>query len=313
MNESKPFPFHSEWISEKRNITPAELVNLVPMLSQGIEIEQFIEDLELQPEVLEEIVDEICERVGIEGRDLASSDRIFNIKTDKNRLGAYLPLYNAVSFNLSALNIKADKTFPPVLTREGKRVTASYEDQERYVALRLLHVYIHEQAHVVSVQGGNSSRTPFVKNHAIQVGFTEEEFYSIGSSPQRAKVSEETMVNEGVTELLAEQLMQEYVRRVGSYKGLNLSDVEWYFKATAEKGVRLYQKEVQTAENIIGSLAEVSQVSEDSIREAIIYGYLREGKLLTSELETLFIESGNEVVYKELKSWFSGENKDLVA
>jgi hypothetical protein len=161
--------------------------------------------------------------------------------------------------------------------------------------------------HAVSDQNSSSSTTPYIKKHHIQTGFVEQEFYSVGNETLLVKQPEETAVNEGMIELLTEYVLREYVRRVGGFEEAGAEDVDRYFEVGKSNKVRPYLKEVEAAREMITKLTNIAGVPEQQIKEAMLYGLLHEGKVLTEELELLFIELGHESEYRDMEKWFVGE------
>lgn len=153
----------------------------------------------------------------------------------------------------------------------------------------LLHVYIHEALHVVSVDRNSyetdGSFTTGVSIATEQMLQNEPVFYFYNK------------FNEALTELLADAVQTEYLTRKGEashHKTLLIDEKEFLIERPFA-----YQEERIVVQKIIKKIVEVSGFSNDQVVRAFVREYFTNGYLGRDEIVEAF--KGYPEVYSKLK------------
>lgn len=201
---------------------------------------------------------------------------------------------------------------------KAESISGSY-DQERGIRLfpqflkgdpsEILWTLIHEQLHAISAV---KSRTmiEFDDTGNLYGEINHKSGLRRVTATQQKSQVEITQnlyeaINEGITELIAEKIFREYLKRSGD--GAESTFGDWQ-KATARRYVmREYRYYWQFAQLYIALIAAVTEVPEEVAEKAILRSYLRNGDILPPELvEELAQRDAN--LPNELKDLFSVVN-----
>lgn len=175
--------------------------------------------------------------------------------------------------------------------------------------IHAIELIIHEETHAMGLQRLeqiNSFLTSFINQTSRQFsGYKVYEQETRNLLWYRAELLGE-ILNEGITQMIAQQTLLEYVRRSGSDNhGVTVQEVQKYISCSNND---LFwhgfsrKPEVQFVRIFIEYLAEAAETSPDKIWEGIERGYIRGGDLFDQSIKDAFEEVGLERVLDVFES-----------
>ena len=177
-----------------------------------------------------------------------------------------------------------------------KEITRHYEGAERnFRKFYILHTYVHEQVHAIS-----NTRFPSAEDQAWTVGYHRIPRQSLFMND----AEEYGMLNEAVTEHLANRLWKEYITAMWRFFGEDS-------RQFSERLERFYRGNtmMQTAYAAIGAIADAAGVSESDVWDGLVHGMISGANLDDPEI----IERVDEVTYLGfMNEWkYAHDDNDL--
>lgn len=152
-----------------------------------------------------------------------------------------------------------------------------------------LAVLIHEELHAVT-------NTNSIKN-SIEIGDTRQMGFQVETLDAITRKSIEKVwkdFNEGITELITDDILDEYIRRTGDRKEFHLEGFERGYPGSTHQS---YLAERSMVNVVINRVSTDSGVSKDMVREAFVQAYFA-GTPLEEIKKNLIEISGEELVSK---------------
>ena len=116
--------------------------------------------------------------------------------------------------------------------------------------------------------------------------------------------------DEGMTDYLTQDVMIEYVRRVGAIDDVSVKDVVRYIELFRDQDAAKnvlgyktpsYRREVRIVRLLIHGLANVLDTDPQEIKNAFVRAKLRSGKIFSDDLKAYFKQAGLGRLYKQLE------------
>ena len=170
---------------------------------------------------------------------------------------------------------------------------------------------LHEEGHAVSSNTAEKISGFFfgffVEKYEMGTGYrTVEVQQHVFSGESRSRLLGE-IVNEGVTQLMALNVLSEYYRRKGTDDmGISSADVQKYISCFNNDlfSIGFSRKpEVEFVRIFAEYLASIAEVPREIVWQGIVRGCMRGGDLFDEHIAAAFKEHGSEKVFELLKSF----------
>lgn len=277
------------------------LKEVKPKLAEhDAELEQFLSHPDLRFSELHNLFLEHVRKTGGTDINFIDADRIFREAAvripDDNVDARYEPWgnYIVVTRKCNLQSRELDET-----AFESEYDLQYARQFEVFVPLLML---IHEEWHAVGVQQ-EKTRLPFGLYASGRGGFREDQkIIGVNQSTHFRRL------DEGFVELMSRRVLQEYVSRVGVYRGMNAKDAAAFIAMDAvtvggeHEG---YNSEVTVLEMFIEACAEILKKDTDEILHGLLRSYLRGGDIFSDELATAFTDAGWKQQFDQVKRYFS--------
>lgn len=186
-------------------------------------------------------------------------------------------------------------------------------DEEKITKTGSLAIILHEELHAVTT-GATTAVNEY--EHKVKIGLQDEIFDPI-TKQSIDKVWKD--FNEGITELIKDDILHEYVRRTGDRKLFSLISFEQTKKDVSN--YQTYFNERVLVNSIFMRVAKILELPLDVVREAFVQAYLtgeeyvdiEEKKEENQNLGEMMYEIGGDTLLKRMKSESSEELQHNVA
>jgi len=242
-----------------------------------------------------------------------SPDRIY-VGTRGGALATYHSRQNVIAFNKKkGENLQTFVNPPPFFEPVGESEFYAAPDIEDKIFSKIEAVFkvLHEEAHAVSSNSaeeiGGILRSLFVRNYRFGSGYrtADRQENTISSSTETRLLGE--IVNEGVTQLLALNVLSDYYRRKGSDDlGVTSADAQKYISCFNSDLFRIgfsRKPEVEFVRIFVEYLAEVAAVPRDTVWQGVLRGYIHGGDLFDEHIAKAFQENGDSDIFNALQSF----------
>jgi len=198
-------------------------------------------------------------------------------------------------------------------SKSGITIDARYNSSREDVLWNV----IHEMCHAVSRGPDKTKYRDLTEQKAeyfvsFKNGFSETSVVKILNLDETDKVTsieaspvviKNTNINEGITELLTDRIISEYMSRTGTSS-----------KENEETGLLQYlyvpySKHWMTSRLYIGLISVLTGVERDTVEESIIRTYLRNGEILPEELQSE-LKNLNPKLSEYMADFINNEDQD---
>lgn len=186
------------------------------------------------------------------------------------------------------------------------------DDQER-----TLWTLIHEECHAISTNLAQFKTLRITGEWLEEIGRVPVFESGVSKSYSQNGVVKDIFddINEGITEFITERVFREYKKRTGTdtysedatNPERNSSEAN---RTVATKKFDAYKKYWQTAKIYIDLVSAISDVPEDVVENAIIRTYIRNGEILSREIEWDFEDSCAAAIGGDIMSLLTRMDED---
>lgn len=267
------------------------------VIAKNIKIESFVNHPDMNFSVLQEMFDEYVRRAGGESADLVGPERFVEVLPEaasNDTVGKYYHGVRLIGFTANT-PLLSEKTV--IAPSYSKGVKGFILDQKDIINIETLLTTLHEEWHAVAGHY-NFEKDSRLEKSRERHGFKDKIEYKLINKESVSGLR----LDEGFVQMMAERMLPEYVHRIGTFHGLNEKDAETYLDAySSDFNTKFfYPLETYMVKLFVVALANLLEVGEDKIEEALLRSYLRGTDVFYAELENKFAEAGFQVEYKKI-------------
>ena len=239
----------------------------------------------------------------------------FYVRTKDGTTASFLPDENIITINKTKEGEL--KLFSGAHTFYEKYPDSQYFaapdlDDATFGKIDAIFNVFHEEAHAVSSNTAERISGFFAsffegEKYDVTMGYgTLKTEHQIFSGELKTRLLGE-IVNEGVTQLMALNVLSEYYRRKGTDDmGISSGDAQKYISCFNNDLFKIgfrRKPEVEFVRIFAEYLASIAEVPREIVWQGIVRGYLRGGNLFDERIATAFKEHGSEKIFDLLKSF----------
>lgn len=208
--------------------------------------------------------------------------------------GNDLETFSGTISPLQNINIVYDKNSNKMgryREEEGPYINAGafIEDSDDSIVNTVIHEYLHELAHLPVQENQYEYDDGFLRFEDMRKGGVRTIESVYGYHPETGEVEDEAVsvtsrnIDEGITQLLADDIHAEYVKRVGV--GGNTSERK--NRQETGQSINAYGWQQLNVLIYITWLSSLTELPEDVVKKAVIRTYFRNGKIVPDEIKEL--------------------------